>query len=153
MSHATQKPDLLVRVSSLVLKTVVFASGKWNRRSFLNGHSFIAPWWKWLGLCKVPENIMRPDLYGQLRTEKSLRVWQEAVFLMGGWKNAIESVADYPTVKLKGSFFLTFTEMLTIVWDRALALAKKTSRCLFCQWSKHFFLGVFYTSFTCQIWL
>lgn len=44
MFVATQKPDLLVRVSSFVLKTIVFASGKWKRRSCFSGHAFTVPW-------------------------------------------------------------------------------------------------------------
>lgn len=67
-----------------------------------------------LGFTRCLRTSRDQNFYGQLCTEKSLRVWQEAVFLMGGWKNHTEKVANYPTVKLKGSFFLIVTETLPL---------------------------------------
>lgn len=95
-----------------------------------------------LGFTRCLRTSWDQNFYGQLCTEKSLRVWQEAVFLMGGWKNHTEKVANYPTVKLKGRFFLIVTETLPLSGTEHWLWQKKSSMCLFCQWSKHFFFGV-----------
>lgn len=130
MFVAAQKPDLLVRVSSFALKTIVFASGKWKRRSCFSGHSFIVPWWKALSLCKVPENLLRPEL-------PQANPWGFGTKPSFSWvaekKYSKSRLFHYPN--LQAVFFLILTERYYCL-DQGIDSGRKRSSMCFSQWSK-----------------